>query len=67
MRSNSPFFGAELAIKSFYKKYKVREIGVIEYPTRVLSGSSVTIKNIILTLSEMIYLYRNLNFKKNKD
>jgi glycosyltransferase involved in cell wall biosynthesis len=66
LKSNSPFFGAELAIKSFYNKYKIKEIGVIEYPTRILGGSSVTFRNIILTILEMISLYYSLNLKKKK-
>ena len=58
--SNSPFLGAELAIKSHYKGFKVNEIGIHTYPRTFGSGSSVSIKNIILTLKDMIILFFKL-------
>ena len=55
--SNSPFIGAELAIKSKYKGYNVKEIGIHTYPRTFGTGSSVSLKNILLTIKEMLELF----------
>ena len=55
--SNSPFLGAELAIKSKYKGFKVSEVGIHTYPRTFGSGSSVSFKNILLTIKEMLTLF----------
>lgn len=55
--SSSPFLGAELAIKSQLKGFKVNEIGIHTYPRTFGAGSSVSIKNIILTIRDMIILF----------
>jgi len=55
--SNSPFLGAELAIKSKYKGLKVSEVGIHTYPRTFGSGSSVSLKNILLTIKEMLTLF----------
>ena len=57
LMSNSPFIGAELAIKSKYKGYNVKEIGIHTYPRTFGSGSSVSLKNILLTIKEMLELF----------
>ena len=55
--SNSPFLGAELAIKSKYQGFNVSEVGIHTYPRTFGSGSSVTLKNILLTIKEMLELF----------
>jgi len=55
--SNSPFLGAELAIKSQHKGLKVSEVGIHTYPRTFGSGSSVSLKNILLTIKEMLTLF----------
>tara|TARA_Y200000002_G_scaffold162384_1_gene134048 strand:+ start:1485 stop:2183 length:699 start_codon:yes stop_codon:yes gene_type:complete len=55
--SNSPFLGAELAIKSKYKGFKVSEVGIHTYPRTFGRGSSVSLKNIFLTIKEMLKLF----------
>ena len=55
--SNSPFLGAELAIKSKYKGFKVSEVGINTYPRTFGTGSSVSLKNILLTIKEMVTLF----------
>ena len=55
--SNSPFLGAEIAIKSKYKGFKVSEVGIHTYPRTFGAGSSVSLKNILLTIKEMIILF----------
>ena len=57
LESNSPFLGAELAIKSQYKGYKVSEVGIHTYPRTFGTGSSVSFINIILTIKEMLELF----------
>ena len=60
--SNSPFLGAELAIKSQIKGFRVNEIGIHTYPRTFGTGSSVSIKNIILTIRDMIILFFKVKF-----
>ena len=55
--SNSPFLGAELAIKSKYKGFKVSEVGINTYPRTFGTGSSVSLENILLTIKEMVTLF----------
>ena len=55
LTSNSPFIGAELAIKSKYAGFDVSEIGIHTYPRTFGSGSTVGIKNIILTKDRNIF------------
>ena len=62
--TNSPFLGAELAIKAKFLGYKVNEIGIHTYPRTFGTGSSVSIINIIRTIRDMIILYFKLCLKK---
>ena len=64
LTSNSPFIGAELAIKSKYAGFDVSEIGIHTYPRTFEAGSVVSIKNIILTIRDMLILFIRLNLKK---
>jgi len=57
LKSNSPFVGAELAIKAGQNGYKVCEIGINTYPRTFRAGSSVSLKNILLTLKDMLLLF----------
>ena len=57
LKSNSPFVGAELAIKAGMNGYKVGEIGIHTYPRTFGTGSSVSFKNIVLTLKDMLLLF----------
>ena len=57
LKSNSPFVGAELAIKAGLAGYKVGEIGIHTYPRTFGTGTSVSFKNILLTLKDMILLF----------
>ena len=60
LRSNSPFVGAELAIKAELAGYKVGEIGIHTYPRTFGTGSSVSFKNILLTLKDMFLLFSRI-------
>ena len=61
--SNSPFVGAELAIKAKFLGFRVNEVGINTYPRVFGNGSSVGLKNIMLTIQDMIKLF--LKIKKN--
>jgi len=63
LKSKSPFIGAELAIKSKYSGLKVSEVGIHTYPRTFGTGSTVSLKNIILTIQEMLKMY--FSYKKN--
>ena len=64
LKSKSPFIGAELAIKSKYSGLKVSEVGIHTYPRTFGTGSTVSLKNIILTIEEMLKMY--FSYKKIK-
>ena len=57
LNTNSPFLGAELTIKATYLNYRVIEHGINYYPTDFRSGSSVSLKNILMTIKDMLILY----------
>ena len=57
LKSNSPFVGAELAIKAKLAGYKIGEIGIHTYPQTFRSGTSVSYKNILLTIRDMFLLF----------
>ena len=61
LTSNSPFVGAELAIKSKYAGYTVNEVGIHTYPRTFGSGSTVSLKNILITIIDMIKLFSSQN------
>ncbi len=63
--SSSPFLGAELAIKSKQHGFKISEIGIHTYPRTFGSGSSVSMKNIFLTIKDMMLLFIKICLKKN--
>ena len=56
LSSTSPFIGAEIAIKSKWAGYKVGEIGIHQYP-QTFRNESVSLKNIALTIKDMIFLF----------
>jgi len=52
--SNSPFVGAELAIKTNLRGYPIGELGIQTFPRTFGKGSAVTISNIIKTIKDML-------------
>lgn len=64
LSTNSPFIGAELAIKSKLNGFSINQVGIHTFPRTFGEGSSVGIKNIMLTIKDMIMLFYNINFKK---
>jgi glycosyltransferase involved in cell wall biosynthesis len=64
LTTNSPFIGAELAIKAKYFGYKVDEVGIHSYPSNFRAGSSIVLKNILITIRDVIILYYKIYIKK---
>ena len=64
--SNSPFVGAELAIKAKFLGFRVSEVGINTYPRAFGNGSSVGIMNIMLTIKDMLKLFLNIKKKYEK-
>lgn len=56
LKSDSPFIGAELSIKSFYKNYNINEFVIDCYPREFGKGSSVSFYNIIVTIRDLLRL-----------
>lgn len=60
LRANSPFIGAELAIKAMLKGYRIGEVGIQTFPRRFGSGSTTTPSNILATIRDMWRTYREV-------
>jgi glycosyltransferase involved in cell wall biosynthesis len=60
LESNSPFIGAELAIKTMLKGYRVGEMGIQTFPREFGSGNSTTPINIYRTTIDMVRCYRKI-------
>ena len=63
--SNSPFLGAELAIKTKYKGYNVNEVGIHTYPRTFGRGSSVSSLVLhLLDVHQIDPVKYNLDYKE---
>ena len=60
LRANSPFIGAELAIKAMLKGYRIGEVGIQTFPRGFGSGSSTSLPNILATIRDMWRTYREV-------
>jgi hypothetical protein len=60
LESNSPFIGAELAIKAMVAGYRVGEEGIQTFPRTFGRGSSTSLHNIIATIVDMWRTYRKM-------
>lgn len=56
--STSPFIGAELAIKTMLKGYRVGEVGIQTFPRTFGSGASTSLRNIWATLRDLVLVHR---------
>ncbi len=65
LTTNSPFIGAELAIKSKYAGFNIAEVGIHSYPNNFRPGSSIVFKNIVLTIRDIIILFFKIYILKN--
>lgn len=60
LESNSPFIGAELAIKAMLKGYRVGEVGIQTFPRDFGDGSSTSVRNILATMRDLWYINRSI-------
>jgi len=60
LTSNSPFIGAELAIKTMLRGYPVGELGIQTFPRSFGAGSSTTLRNILATIRDMRRVRREI-------
>jgi glycosyltransferase involved in cell wall biosynthesis len=58
--SNSPFIGAEIAIRTMLKGYRVGELGIQMFPREFGTGSSTSPENIYKTIVDMASCYRRV-------
>lgn len=54
LRSDSPFIGAEIAIRSMLKGFRVGEVGIQTFPRQFGRSTSTTIPNILATIKDMM-------------
>lgn len=64
--SNSPFIGAEIAIKTMLKGYRVGEVGIQSFPREFGKGSAVSTRNIYRTITDMIKIHKQI-FSRHYD
>jgi glycosyltransferase involved in cell wall biosynthesis len=60
LEATSPFIGAEIAIKSMLKGYRVGELGIQTFPREFGRGSATSPTNIYRTIVDMIRCYRRV-------
>ena len=58
--STSPFIGAEIAIRTMLKGFRVGEVGIQTFPRAFGKGSSTSLPNILATLRDMRRVYANV-------
>ncbi len=58
--STSPFIGAEIAIRTMLKGFRVGEVGIQTFPREFGHGSSTSPRNILATLRDMRRVYRHV-------
>jgi glycosyltransferase involved in cell wall biosynthesis len=66
LTSDSPFIGAELAIKTMLRGYPVGEVGIQTFPRSFGKGSATSPKNILRTIRDMMRV-RNEIFSDTYD
>jgi glycosyltransferase involved in cell wall biosynthesis len=66
LHSASPFIGAEIAITTMLKGYRVGEVGIQMFPRQFGSGSSTSPENIYRTIVDMVRYYRRV-FSRHYD
>jgi glycosyltransferase involved in cell wall biosynthesis len=60
LQSSSPFIGAEIAIKSMLKGYRVGEVGIQTFPRSFGHGGTTTPSNIVATIRDMLRIRRTI-------
>jgi glycosyltransferase involved in cell wall biosynthesis len=60
LRSDSPFVGAELAIKAMLSGFPVGEVGIQTFPRSFGSGSVLTFANVVKTMRDVYRMHREV-------
>ncbi|NNE75229.1 MAG: glycosyltransferase family 2 protein [Acidimicrobiales bacterium] len=60
LEATSPFIGAEIAIKTMLRGYRVGEVGIQTFPRDFGTGSATTPTNIVKTILDMIACHRRV-------
>ena len=60
LNANSPFIGAELAIKTMLGGTPVGELGIQTFPREFGSGSATSMKNIFCTIRDMLRMRKEI-------
>jgi glycosyltransferase involved in cell wall biosynthesis len=60
LEADSPFIGAEIAIKAMLKGYRVGEVGIQTFARSFGAGSSTSLANILATIRDMWRIYRRV-------
>ena len=60
LEATSPFIGAEIAIKSMLKGYRVGELGIQTFPREFGRGTATSPQNIYRTIVDMVRCYRRV-------
>ncbi|HEV8240580.1 MAG TPA: glycosyltransferase family 2 protein [Thermoanaerobaculia bacterium] len=58
LQSTSPFIGAEIAIKTMLKGFRIGEVGIQTFPRQFGRGASTSPRNIWATIVDMRRVYR---------
>ena len=59
-RVDTTAIGAEIAIKTMLKGFRVGEVGIQTFPREFGRGSSTSLANILATLRDMRLVYREV-------
>ena len=57
LEATSPFIGAEIAIKTMLKGYRVGEMGIQTFPRQFGRGTATSPRNIYRTIVDMIHCH----------
>ena len=60
LKSNSPFIGAEMAIKTMLSGTPVGEVGIQTFPREFGTGSAASTANILRTIRDMLRMRREI-------
>ncbi len=60
LEATSPFIGAEIAIKTMLKGYRVGEMGIQTFPREFGTGNSTSPHNIYRTIVDMLHCHRRV-------
>ena len=60
LEATSPFIGAEIAIKTMLKGYRVGEMGIQTFPREFGRGNSTSPTNIYRTIVDMLHCHRRV-------